>query len=158
MSLIMSSTDADTPFLHFMHFSTWFDNFPSIFPRHDAIELSTPSVTFCMHSSTTFGTPSVTSFTHFPQLLAHGCWGCLQFFAQSLIRMPLSVLLVSHSFWSCHFYPLSALIWQSLWMHCKPRECHLWQGHLFHFSWVLCISCKTIYCTHSIVPGWVCFC
>ena len=88
----------------------------------------------------------------FPQLSAHGCWGCLQFFAQSLIRMTLAVLLVSH------LLTPSALIWQSLCMHCKPRECHLWQGHLFHFSWALCISCNTIYCTHSILPGRVCFC
>ena len=41
----------------------------------------------------------------FPWISAHGCWGCLQFFAQFLIRMPLAVLLVSHWLWSCHFTP-----------------------------------------------------
>ena len=159
MSLILSSTDADTPSCTWvMHFSTWFDTFTSTFSRHDAIELSTPSVTLCMHSSTAFGTPSVTSFTHFST--AFGTW---------MLRVSsiFCSILDSNAF-SCSvsvsftlvmsFYPLSALIWQSLCMHCKPRECHLWQGHLFHFSWALCISCKTIYCTHSILPGRVCFC
>ena len=156
MSLILSSTDADTPpaLVSCISLPDWI---PFPLPFQDVMplnSLSTPSVTFCIHSSTAFGTPS-DLITHSNSAL--GTWILIlsSIFCSILVANAFSLsVIVLFTLVMSFLLPVNTDLTKSV----HAMHAHKMSSLTRALPWALCILCKTSFCMHCILLGQACVC